>query len=252
MLLVPHREALRRADRDDDRDARLAARDQGAALLRRDDHGLPGGRRHRRGRGRRGSRGCGCGHGRGRGGEPRVDLRRAERLPLGAAVTAALVALGGTALAFSGRDATPTGTDAVTASATTTTPTTAFPLPSPAATIDRSAAEQAALDHVGGGTLTHHSEIETEHGREFWKVEVADAAVVHTLYVDATTGAVTERDAAARSAVAPRTGSAAPTGSSSARVDDKGGRRGRDDSGRDGGDDRRGRRGGHDDGPNHQ
>jgi uncharacterized membrane protein YkoI len=175
-------------------------------------------------------------------------------LTLGAAVTAALVALGGTALAFSGPDATPTGTDdAVTTSATTTTPTTTFPLPSPAATIDRSAAEQAALDHVGGGTLTHHTEIETEHGREFWKVEVTDAGEVHTLYVDTTTGAVTERDAAARSAVAPRTSSAAPTGSSSARVDDKGGLRGRDDdSGRDGGDDRSGRHGGHDDGPNHQ
>jgi hypothetical protein len=180
-------------------------------------------------------------------------------LTLGAAVTAALVALGGTALAFSGDDATRTGTDdTVRTSAATTMPTTTFPLPSPAATIGRSAAEQAALAHVGGGTITHHTESETEHGRGFWEVEVTDARGAHTLYVDTTTGAVAERGTA-------RTGSAAPTGGSAVRVDDRGGRSGVDDSGlrvddsgrgvdgsgRHGGDDRSGRHGGDDDGPNH-
>ncbi|MEK6442919.1 PepSY domain-containing protein [Pseudonocardia sp. T1-2H] len=180
-------------------------------------------------------------------------------LTLGAAVTAALVALGGSALAFSGAGAPRTGTDdAVTTTATTTPTTTTFPLPSPAATIDRSAAEQAALAHVGGGTISHHTERETEHGLEFWKVEVTDAGVTHTLYVDTTTGAVTERGTATRSAGASRTAGATPTGS--AGVDDKGGLRanddsgrhgGADDSGRHGGDDRSGRHGGSDDGPNH-
>jgi hypothetical protein len=180
-------------------------------------------------------------------------------LTLGAAVTAALVALGGTALAFPGDDATRTGTDdTVRTSAATTMPTTTLPLPSPAATIDRSAAEQAALAHVGGGTITHHTESETEHGRGFWEVEVTDARGAHTLYVDTTTGAVAERGTA-------RTGRAAPTGGSAVRVDDRGGRSGVDDSGlrvddsgrgvdgsgRHGGDDRSGRHGGDDDGPNH-
>jgi uncharacterized membrane protein YkoI len=168
-------------------------------------------------------------------------------LTLGATVTAALVALGGTALAFSD-DSTPrTGTDdSITTSATTSpTTTTTFPLPapSPATTIDRSAAERAALAHVGGGTITHHTESETEQGRAFWKVEVTDAGVTHTLYVDAETGAVTERGTATRNAGATRTGSVAPTGGYSVRVDDKGGRGGVDDRG--------GRHGGHDDGPNH-
>jgi hypothetical protein len=169
-------------------------------------------------------------------------------LTLGAAVTAALVALGGSALAFSGAGAPRTGTDDAVTTTATTTSTTAFPLPSPAATIDRSAAEQAAPAHVGGGTISHHTESETEHGLEFWKVEVTDAGVTHTLYVDTTTGAVTERGTATRSAGASRTAGATPKGS--AGVDDKGGLRTNDDSGRHGGDDRSGRHGGSD-GPNH-
>ncbi|MHA6792493.1 PepSY domain-containing protein [Pseudonocardia bannensis] len=130
-------------------------------------------------------------------------------LTIAAAGMLTVLVFGGTAVAVAG------GADdvsnplprfdapSVSAGATTSETTPVAVAPAPA--LDRAAAEQIALDRVGGGAVTR-TEHEIEHGRPEWKVRIVNGGVEHDVRVDAGTGTVTriDSDDRARSAVAPR------------------------------------------------
>lgn len=70
---------------------------------------------------------------------------------------------------------------------------TATSAPSTGAEMGSGEAEQIALAHVGGGTVTE-VEREWEHGRLEWKVEIHLDGVEHDVRVDALSGEITRVD----------------------------------------------------------
>lgn len=131
---------------------------------------------------------------------------------IGATVAAATIALGGasfvaaagTSTGIATADSTPTSapststssTSAPSTSAAVSAPATAqqlFPGQSTGPAVSRDEAIAIALEHVGGGRVSK-VEIEREHGRLEWKVEVVGGGVEHDVRVDAATGTVTRTD----------------------------------------------------------
>ncbi|MGD9987357.1 PepSY domain-containing protein [Pseudonocardia sp.] len=120
-----------------------------------------------------------------------MNIRRPFVLAAATGVT--LLALTGTALALgaAGDDSsTRTPTVPTTAMSSTGAPPTALLTDTAQAAVDRVAAEQAAVAHVGGGRVVE-MEREFEHGREVWEVDVRTATGLRELHVDAVTGQVT-------------------------------------------------------------
>jgi hypothetical protein len=66
-------------------------------------------------------------------------------------------------------------------------------MPQPDEGMGSAEAEQIALAHVGGGTVTE-VEREWEHGRLEWKVEIHLDGVEHDVRVDAVSGEITRVD----------------------------------------------------------
>jgi len=120
-----------------------------------------------------------------------VNIRRPVVLAAATGVT--LLALTGTALALGagGEDST-TRTPTVPTTSTSSTGAPPTPLLTDAvqAGVDRSAAEQAAVAHVGGGQVVK-VERESEHDRQVWEVDVRTGSGVRELHVDTATGQVT-------------------------------------------------------------
>ncbi|MFC6082411.1 PepSY domain-containing protein [Sphaerisporangium aureirubrum] len=116
-----------------------------------------------------------------------------SKIVAGLATAALLVVGGGTALAAAGAaDPTP----ATGAPSTSPSSTSASPEQTPAAApvapeVPREQAERAALAKVAGGRVTS-TELETEHGHQYWDVEVtAPDGAEHEFSVDTRTGALT-------------------------------------------------------------
>lgn len=121
-----------------------------------------------------------------------MNIRRPVVLAAATGVT--LLALTGTALALgaAGGDDSATRTPTVAASSTSSTGAqpTSLLTDTAQAGVDRAAAEQAAVAHVGGGQVVK-VEREFEHGRQVWEVDVRTGSGVRELHVDTATGQVT-------------------------------------------------------------
>ncbi|MFC5208885.1 PepSY domain-containing protein [Pseudonocardia sulfidoxydans] len=123
--------------------------------------------------------------------EDTVNIRRPVVLAAATGVT--LLALTGTALALgTGGDDSTTRTPTVPTTSTSSTgaPPTPLLTDTAQAAVDRSAAEQAAVAHVGGGQVVE-VEREFEHGRQVWEVDVRTTSGLRELHVDTATGQVT-------------------------------------------------------------
>lgn len=120
-------------------------------------------------------------------------MRRAATIALttGAAVT---ILGGGIAMAYDGGGRPAADHRAERAATSVTSSPTAAP--TAGTSTSRATAERIALGAVPGGRI-RSAELEVEHGRQVWKVDVIAGGVVHEVYVDLGTGKVI-RDRAAR------------------------------------------------------
>ncbi|GGL05578.1 hypothetical protein Sme01_56650 [Sphaerisporangium melleum] len=120
-----------------------------------------------------------------------------SKIIAGLATATLLVVGGGTALAAADLSPSPAASPTEDRPAAQVTPTaSASPQDGPAAApkIAREEAERTALGKVSGGRVTS-TELETEHGRQVWDVEVdASDGTEHEFDIDATTGAVASHE----------------------------------------------------------